>query len=1350
MKKIRRILVLLLSISIIGTSVGDIAFASSETSADTLKELVSEDTQNLKVDGTDSVGTVLASAISKETKVSEERKQSADNIMELEFQENTATVEFQTQTDAELVVAVYDEQQIQMLASGNKFVSQGETTAEITISGDMPQYFVATAYLLDKESHAPLCAEYTTKLYVKALQDLKNSTVDDYDPDKVLQFDSDDKKTNFAVFNDETVTEDEGGNKNQLTDNKDGTYTIINATSSFTELRVGDTFSYNYEDGTILLVKIADIAVNGTTVTVHEDTNTDLNDYFDYVKIETDGTQGSWNVDNSDLEEGITPTDSEADIENFSAGTSRIGVSAGSEFSTSYNIYKEFNDQVKVTGSFKYSFSFAVDLYITSVYQYCAVKNEYSAGISIDITGKLNMVKIPIGRISVQPIPCINVGFTPFFVVSASGTLEWSGEIKGTTGGAFDSNSGFRNLSSSPSCENTVKLEGKFFVGVEATPYISIISSNLAKASLEFLGGVEITATYPVYDSSKDQVHECKACLKGELKSKLSLEFTVDLIKDMISRKRSFDLGAAKIGDFYYSFDYNEAGWNTCPHICYPVAISVRDKDGNEVEGVSMVTVTDKKNGKTVELRDKESRMDSVSLMDSKSTKVYLPNGSYVVHAVKEELKGKADVSVYNRSTEIIVKFEDVEVPPIINPIDENSVQFGQYPQTKVDDNSELYEQLRQRKNSAENNIITYKGKRYYESGYDFYQFEPILWKKVSGDDAKTILISDKILDNYTYGKIDTMCVSWNNSDLRRWCNNEFLNMAFTKEEQECIPSNTWYACDWNNEDSMVTEDKVSVPSHEMIEKLSQDVQRGVGTEYSGVDNHNYYTSCTGSYFGVWNYPIWVTSSNDFSKSYPANWSRGIRICISLNITLANNVEEQKTTLDETADEVFSFTDGENPSSEDQEKETEFTDGVSTSEVGDVGEEEQDKKSESELPEQNGEIIKETPEEDFDANSEALREEEFDTNNEELPEDVDTDNEVLSEENFNTDNEKITEVSMVPVLSVQDEPTVGSSKMFTDLVPYSSYLFVMVKDENTDKLLDASNLLYISQKTADENGTASFNYILREPFESPISKTFGARLKNIKDVSVTLSKTKYVYNGRAKKPSVTVMDADYLLQNGVDYMVTYLNNIEVGKAAVNIIGKGSYTGKVKASFIIQPAKNVIKASNITKKVSEKAQTIKLKVTIKDKAKLKYSSNNKAVKVDTHGKIVIAKKFIGKAVITVTAAKTARYKKTSRKITVTVRPLGTSFSELANTPKGRVKIAWKRNKFITGYKIQYSTDKKFRKNVKTINISKNNITKAILSKLKKGRTYYVRIATYKKTTERVYSSWSKVKKVEIKK
>ena len=69
------------------------------------------------------------------------------------------------------------------------------------------------------------------------------------------------------------------------------------------------------------------------------------------------------------------------------------------------------------------------------------------------------------------------------------------------------------------------------------------------------------------------------------------MELTVKLIKGKVYRKRSYDLGTVKVGDFYYSIDYDEFGWTTCPHVCYPVKISVTDKDGKAIKGTSTVRV---------------------------------------------------------------------------------------------------------------------------------------------------------------------------------------------------------------------------------------------------------------------------------------------------------------------------------------------------------------------------------------------------------------------------------------------------------------------------------------------------------------------------------------------------------------------------------------------------------------------------------------------------------------------------------------------------------------------------------------------------------------------------------------
>lgn len=68
---------------------------------------------------------------------------------------------------------------------------------------------------------------------------------------------------------------------------------------------------------------------------------------------------------------------------------------------------------------------------------------------------------------------------------------------------------------------------------------------------------------------------------------------------------------------------------------------------------------------------------------------------------------------------------------------------------------------------------------------------------------------------------------------------------------------------------------------------------------------------------------------------------------------------------------------------------------------------------------------------------------------------------------------------------------------------------------------------------------------------------------------------------------------------------------------------------------------------------------------------------------------------------------------------------------------------------SGYQIQVATDKKFKKNKKTVTAKKSK-TKVKISKLKKKKKYYVRVRAYKSVSgKKVYGAWSKVKTVKTK-
>lgn len=177
--------------------------------------------------------------------------------------------------------------------------------------------------------------------------------------------------------------------------------------------------------------------------------------------------------------------------------------------------------------------------------------------------------------------------------------------------------------------------------------------------------------------------------------------------------------------------------------------------------------------------------------------------------------------------------------------------------------------------------------------------------------------------------------------------------------------------------------------------------------------------------------------------------------------------------------------------------------------------------------------------------------------------------------------------------------------------------------------------------------------------------------------------------------------------------------------------------------------NKLKKQKITKVSSTYKKSVGQSFTLKPKAKGKitYKTGNKKVAtVNSKGKVTV--KGTGKATITVTAKATSTYSKCVKKITIYGVPKKPGMKKLT-AGKKKFTVQWKKDKKADGYQVQYSTDKKFKKNVKSVNVSKKS-TKTTVKKLKKGKTYRVRMRSYKKINgKKYYSGWGKVKSVKVK-
>ncbi len=167
----------------------------------------------------------------------------------------------------------------------------------------------------------------------------------------------------------------------------------------------------------------------------------------------------------------------------------------------------------------------------------------------------------------------------------------------------------------------------------------------------------------------------------------------------------------------------------------------------------------------------------------------------------------------------------------------------------------------------------------------------------------------------------------------------------------------------------------------------------------------------------------------------------------------------------------------------------------------------------------------------------------------------------------------------------------------------------------------------------------------------------------------------------------------------------------------------------------------------TKVFGAKAFKLNAKRT-KGNGALSYkTSDSKVATVDKTGKVTV--KGTGICSITVTAAATSTYNAKSVSITVTIKPKKAAVSSVKPVKGKKLTVKWKKDAKATGYEIQCSLTKNFKKVAAKATIKKAKTISTTLKKLKKGKKYYVRVRAYKDAkvsgkVKKVYGDWSKVK------
>ncbi|MFR4577319.1 MAG: RICIN domain-containing protein [Ruminococcus sp.] len=243
---------------------------------------------------------------------------------------------------------------------------------------------------------------------------------------------------------------------------------------------------------------------------------------------------------------------------------------------------------------------------------------------------------------------------------------------------------------------------------------------------------------------------------------------------------------------------------------------------------------------------------------------------------------------------------------------------------------------------------------------------------------------------------------------------------------------------------------------------------------------------------------------------------------------------------------------------------------------------------------------------------------------------------------------------------------------------------------------------------------------------------------SISKASVTLSTSTYAYDGKAKKPGVTVKLNGKTLKNGTDYTVSYSNNTKVGKAKVTITGKGNYTGSVSKTYSIKNNFKKATVSGISNK-SYTGKNITQSITVKYNGKTLKNGTGYTVSYSSNKNIGTSTvKITGKGSYTGTITKTFK-----------INPAKQEIQKLTAKSKAFF-VDWAQKGSATGYEIQYATNSKFT-SAKKVTITNNKTDKTTVSKLSGKKKYYVRVRSYTTVKgTKYYGAWSSTKTVTTKK
>ena len=1135
-------------------------------------------TSELMVRGTDSFGSMFAQEFSGV--VAEQAENNGCNVFSIDMSGNQASVSFETTQDATLVVAVYDENGNQMLASGKKNVTNTETETTVTInSGTIPQYYLVRGYLIETETLRPICTVYESSMYTQEMQEFLAKTTDDFDEEKVLNLDDDDTN-NFAVYGDDTIIIPSDTEKNIVVsaDDSTNTYVIKKADTDMTSLEEGDIFSYEYADGQFIITKVASIDVNGTTVTITGD-DIEMEDVFSYVKIDASDDLANATIDPSACGDGATyeglsdePENSEykaADISGSVKKTMKFRLDkSGKDSDGSYSI----------SGGLWMRITCSAKLYLTFSKCYVELKLDYKGSLDITAKGKFT---------ATVPLPSVGYMFYGIIVeLTPSMIYEWEingavgADISGTFGIQADNN-GITSLTTMPKCTPKLKISGSFYWGLSLEPRVKILSNNVASASLTGKAGIKLNASWkPEILKQEKTIHSCEKCIEGKINAELTLKAGVKMLSK-ISYNINLIGESKKIADFYYSIDHNDYGLTKCPHLSYRLNLVVVDTDGNLLPD-TVVTITDQ-TGQFEEVKKKTDMLGKLS--------VYLPESRYTITPVKDGyVPTRRNIEIHMDET-----IDDLRITlckTVGGGTGNNSE--NQINTIRPDVGINSYSQVLSL-GDYHSGVIAQDGSLYMWGVNDFGQ--------IGDGTTKNRYKPTKILDHVvsvSLGDYYSGAITQDGS-LYMWGSNVYGQIGDGTTEDRYKPTKildhviavslgychsgaitqdgSLYM--WGSNDSGQIGDGTTEDRYKPTKILDHVIAVSLGVSHSGAITQD------GSLY------MWGSNSRggigDGTTEVRYKPTKILDHVIAVSLQTGNSgAITQDGSLYMWGSNVYGeIGDG---TEEDRYKPTKILDHViavslgvghsgaiiqdgslymwgwnSDGQIGDGTTKARYTPTQITIP--GGVALPSDLKFDFDISTQS----EEASADSVLASDTAVDSTKQAPESELADQPELFEEEEVSVFKADTTETntaIGTqTASFKNLTPNDTYNFYVARSLTADDLLASDNILDIRQAVAGEDGRMSVTYQPRETDDNAVIFVVGSTPKDLSGAQITIGNT--TYNGTAKSVTAAVECDGKTLVEGRDYLVT--GGFEItgtGTYTLTIIGTGTYTGTASAAYTV--------------------------------------------------------------------------------------------------------------------------------------------------------------------------------------